>query len=196
MRSHGRALCNWQFEKCCLSNFPAMHCQFKDGCINFVHKRCSIPWSRTHGRNVQDVESVGRFCQEHYMTTTKMSCQIKLTMELNEPGHGITQRKTLSGKRMTCLSSLQMDFGLHPTAKIVSRLINIFTMVIRFVDTPGKHRDLIRQEITSFFPSTCWHKGFYKDGLKNIHPSAIVCNSINGRRHSAYHPLFCGSRLH
>jgi hypothetical protein len=25
------------------------------------------------------------------------------------------------------------------------------TMVIRFVDTPGKHRDLIRQETTSFF---------------------------------------------
>ncbi len=46
MRALGHALCNWQFEKFYLSNCPAMRCQFKDGCSNFAHKRCSIPWSR------------------------------------------------------------------------------------------------------------------------------------------------------
>jgi hypothetical protein len=44
-----------------------------------------------------------------------------------------------------------MDSGLRSTAISVSRQTNIFTMVIRIVDTPGKHRDLIRQEITSVF---------------------------------------------
>ncbi len=49
IRSRGHALCNWQFKKCYLSNRPEMHCQFKDRCSNFAHKRCSILWSRTHG---------------------------------------------------------------------------------------------------------------------------------------------------
>jgi hypothetical protein len=31
---------------------------------------------------------------------------------------------------------------------------------------------------------------------KNIHSNTIVLNSINGRIHSAYHPVYCGSRLH
>jgi hypothetical protein len=55
MRALGHALCNWQFEKCYLSNQPAMRCQFKDGCSNFGHKRCSILWSRTHRRNVDGI---------------------------------------------------------------------------------------------------------------------------------------------
>jgi hypothetical protein len=48
MRVLCHALCNLQFEKCYLSNCPAMCCHFKDGCSNFAHKRCSILWSRTH----------------------------------------------------------------------------------------------------------------------------------------------------
>ncbi len=71
MRAFGHALCNWQFEKCYLTNRPAMHCRFKDGCSNFAHKRCSILWSRTHRRNVEGIESIGRFCQEHYMDYNK-----------------------------------------------------------------------------------------------------------------------------
>jgi hypothetical protein len=70
MRSLGHALCNWQFEKCYLSNCPANCCQFKDGCSNFAHKRCSILFSRTHGRNVEDIES-DCFCQEHNMDYNK-----------------------------------------------------------------------------------------------------------------------------
>ncbi len=65
MRALGRALCNWQFEKCYLTKCPAMRCQFKDGCSNFVHKRCFILWARTHGQNVKDIELIGCFCREH-----------------------------------------------------------------------------------------------------------------------------------
>jgi hypothetical protein len=43
----------------------------------------------------------------------------------------------------------KMDSSLCPTAKIVSGQTNILTMVIGFVDTPGKHIDLIKQEATS-----------------------------------------------
>jgi hypothetical protein len=39
VRALGYALCNWRFEKCYLSNRPALRCQFKDGCSNFAHKR-------------------------------------------------------------------------------------------------------------------------------------------------------------
>jgi hypothetical protein len=67
MRELGHPLCNWQFEKCFLSNRPAVRCQFTNGCSNFAHKRCSILWSRTHGRNVNSVETIGHFCREHYM---------------------------------------------------------------------------------------------------------------------------------
>ncbi len=42
MRSVGCPLCNWQFEICYLLIFLTMHCQFKYGCNNFAHKRCSI----------------------------------------------------------------------------------------------------------------------------------------------------------
>ncbi len=70
-RSLGWALCNWQCGKCYLPNCPAICCQFKDSCNNFVHKRCSILWSRTYGQNVQINESVGCFCQEHYMDYDK-----------------------------------------------------------------------------------------------------------------------------
>jgi hypothetical protein len=62
MRALGHPLCNWQFEKCYLSNWPPMHCKLTNGCSNFAHKRCSILWSRTHGRNVNSIESLGRFC--------------------------------------------------------------------------------------------------------------------------------------
>ncbi len=71
MRALGRALSNWQFEKCYLTNRPAMRCQFKDGCSNFAHKGCSILWSRTHGQNVKGIELIGRFCPEHYMDYNK-----------------------------------------------------------------------------------------------------------------------------
>jgi hypothetical protein len=67
MRELGHPLCNWRFEKCILSNRPAMRCQFTNGCSNFAHKRCSILWSRTQGWNVDSVETIWRFCQEHYM---------------------------------------------------------------------------------------------------------------------------------
>ncbi len=62
MKTLGCAFFNWQFEKCYLSNCPAMRCQFKDGCSNFAHKRCSILWLRTHRQNVKDIESIGHFC--------------------------------------------------------------------------------------------------------------------------------------
>jgi hypothetical protein len=71
MRALGNPLCNWQFEKYYLSNRPPMRCQFTNGCSNFVHKRCSILWSRTHGRNVDSIENLGRFCQENYMYYNK-----------------------------------------------------------------------------------------------------------------------------
>jgi hypothetical protein len=67
MRALGHPLCNWRFEKCFLSNWPVMRCQFTNGCSNFAHKRCSILWSRTHGRNADSVETIRRFCREHYM---------------------------------------------------------------------------------------------------------------------------------
>jgi hypothetical protein len=41
-RALSHALCNWQFDKCYLSNWPATCCQFKDGCSNFVHNWCLI----------------------------------------------------------------------------------------------------------------------------------------------------------
>ncbi len=71
MRALGHPLCNWRFEKCFLSNRPAMRCQFTNGCSNFAHKRCSIIWSRTHGRNVDSIETLGCFCREHYMNYDK-----------------------------------------------------------------------------------------------------------------------------
>jgi hypothetical protein len=71
MMALGHPLCNWQFEKCHLSNQPPMRCQFTNRCSNFAHKRCSILWSKTHGRNVDSIESLGRFCQEHYMDYNK-----------------------------------------------------------------------------------------------------------------------------
>ncbi len=89
-----------------------------------------------------------------------------------------------------------MDFCLCSSSKRVSLQINIFTKVIRFVDTTGKHRDLMRQDITSFSHQLAGIRAFTKMNLKNIHPSAIVRGSINGQRHSMYHPLFCGSRIH
>jgi hypothetical protein len=67
MRALGNPLCNSRCEKCYLSNQPPMRCQFTNGCSNFAHKRCSILWSRTHGRNVDSIENLGRFCREHYM---------------------------------------------------------------------------------------------------------------------------------
>ncbi len=64
------------------------------------------------------------------------------------------------------MSSLQMDYGLRPTAKSVFGQTNILTMVIRFVDTPGKHIDLIKQEATSF--SHCFAGGQNFDLAKYI----------------------------
>ncbi len=48
-----------------------MHFQFKDGRSNFAHKRCSILWSKTHRRSDKDIDSIGHFCQEHYMDYVK-----------------------------------------------------------------------------------------------------------------------------
>jgi hypothetical protein len=73
MRTLGHALRNWQFEKCYLSNSPVMRCQFKNSCNNFVHKKCSILWYRTHGQNVQDIESVGRAESTTWTTTKKFA---------------------------------------------------------------------------------------------------------------------------
>jgi hypothetical protein len=42
-----------------------------------------------------------------------------------------------------------MDSDLHLTAKSVSGQTKILPMVIRFVDTHGKHIDLTKQEATS-----------------------------------------------
>jgi hypothetical protein len=65
MRALGEALCNWRFEKCYLTNRPTTRCQFKGRCSNFAHKRCSILWSRKHGQNIEDIELIGCFWEEH-----------------------------------------------------------------------------------------------------------------------------------
>jgi hypothetical protein len=101
MRALGHALCNWQFEKCYLSNLPAMHCQFKDGCSNFAHKSGSILWSRTHGRNGKDIQSIGCFCQEHYVDYDKQVLPNQTNNGTKVRGHGQTQRETMSGLRRT-----------------------------------------------------------------------------------------------
>ncbi len=99
MRALGHPLCNWQFEKCYLSNWPPMRCQFLNGCSNFAQKRCSILWSRTHGRNVKSIESLGRFCREHTCTTTKRYCRLRQTMEQTVFGHSPILQETMSGLR-------------------------------------------------------------------------------------------------
>ena len=83
-------------------------------------------------------------------TTTDRYCLLRPTMVLTVFGHGQIQRETMSGLRRTWLSSLQMDSGLCPNAKSDSWQSNTVTMVMRFVDIPGEHRYLIKQETMSF----------------------------------------------
>jgi hypothetical protein len=174
-----------------------MCCQFKDGCSNFAHKRCSILWSWRHGRNVQDIPSVGRFCQEHYMGYNKEVLANQTNNGTECPWAWPNTEQDIVWKEddmmeftvnglwfaLDCQKCFLTNKYLHHGNKICGHIWQA-----QRLDKTGDY---------ILFPSTCRHKGFYQDEFKkNINPSAIVHGSINGQRHSAHHPLFRGSRLH
>jgi hypothetical protein len=163
MRSLGHALCNWGFEKCYLPNCPAMHCQFKDGCSIFAHKRCSILLSRTHGQNVKDIEPVGCFCQEHYMDSNKevLHNQTNNGTECSWAWPNIEKDHVWKEDDMIKFTANGLWFAPHcqkcfPTNKYFHHDDKIcgHTWQAQRLDKTGNY---------ILFPSTCWHKGIYQD---------------------------------
>jgi hypothetical protein len=163
MKALGKALCNWQFEKCYLTNYPAMHCQFKGGCRNFAHKRCSILWSRTHGQNVKDVESIGCFCQEHYSdydkevwpTQTENGTDCIWAWPNTERDH------EWSEEDMTEFTANGLWFA--PDCKKCFRTNKYLTHGDKLCGHTWQSHRLDKTGGYLLFPSLCWHKGFYHD---------------------------------
>jgi hypothetical protein len=161
MRALDHALCNWRFEKCCLSNCPAMCCQFKDRCSNFAHKRCYTLWSRTHAHNFEDIESIGRFCQEHYMDYNKQVLPNQTdngneccwAWPNTERDHEWSEEDMIEFTANGLWFALQYQKSfwtnkyLHHSDKICGHIWQAHRL--------DKTGDYI------LFPSTCWHKGFY-----------------------------------
>ncbi len=162
----GKPLCNWQFEKCYLSHFPPIHCQFKDGCNKFSHTQCSILWSRTHGWNFHDLESVGQLCQEHYLdydgdnlpnqTNNGTSCL--WTWPPKEKYHEWIEPDMVefvaNGLWLTpdCKNCLLTNKYCHIGNKICAH-----TWQEQRLNKAGDH---------ILFPLICWHKGSYEDDFK------------------------------
>ncbi len=115
-----------------------------------LHSKGAPSYGQGHTNGMsRTLSQLGASVKNTTWTTTKRYCLLRPTMVLTVFGHGLIQRETMSSLRRTWLSSLQMDSGLHPTAKSVSGPINILPMVISFVATHGNHIDLIKQEATS-----------------------------------------------
>ncbi len=101
MRALGHPLCNWQFEKCYLSNRPLMRCQFTNGYSNFVHKRCSFQGQGPTNGMSTALSHLGASVKNITWTTTKSYCRLRPTMERTIFGHGPILRETMSGLRRT-----------------------------------------------------------------------------------------------
>jgi hypothetical protein len=161
MRALGSALCNWRLEKCYLTNRPAMCCQFKDGCSNFAHNRCSILWSRTHRQNVEDIETIGRFCQEHYRDYNKEV----LPTQTNNGADCIwawpnTERDhEWSEKEMIEFTANGLWFA--PDCNKCFRTNKYLTHGDKLCGHTWQAHRLDKTGAYLLFPSLCWHKGFY-----------------------------------
>jgi hypothetical protein len=148
MRALGRPLCNWQFEKCFLSNRPTMRCQFTNGCSNFAHKRCSILWSRTHGRNVDSVETIGRFCWEHYMYYSKEVLPSQTDNGTDCIWAWPNNERDHEWPKDDVMEFTANGLWFDPTVRRVSGRTNILPTVIKYVNTHGNHIDLTKQVTT------------------------------------------------
>jgi hypothetical protein len=101
MRALGRALCNWQFEKCYLTNCPVMRCQFKDGAATLHIKGASFYGQGHTDGMLRTLSQLGASVKNTTWTTTKRYCLLRPTMVLTVFGHGPIQRETMSGLRRT-----------------------------------------------------------------------------------------------
>ncbi len=127
-----------------------MHCQFKDGCSNFAHKRCSILWSRTHGWNVEDIESIGHFCQEHYMDYDKHVLPTQTDNGTDCIWAWPNTERDYAWSEEDMIEFTGNGLWFVPNCKKCFRTNKCLNRgKICFVDTSGKHVDLIKQEATS-----------------------------------------------
>ncbi len=155
-----------------------MHCQFKNGCNNFAHTRCSVLWSRTHGQNVHDLESVGRFCQEHYLDYDKNVLPNQTNNGTQCPWTWPPKEKDLQWNEPDMSEFVANGLWFAPNCKECFLTNKFITSVIRFADTPGKNRDLIRQEITSCFHWFTGIRASIKMSSRN-HSFKLNCSQLH-----------------
>ncbi len=161
MRALGHALCNWRFEKCYLSNQPAMRCQFKDGCSNFAHKRCLILWSRAHGQNVNDIESLGRFCQEHYMDYDKEVLPNQTDNGTDCFGAWHNTKRDHEWYEEDVIEFTANGLWFAPDCEKCFRTNKYLTHGDKLCGHSWQPHRLDKTRDYILFPSLCWHKGFY-----------------------------------
>jgi hypothetical protein len=81
MRALGHPLCNWQFEKCYLSNWPAMRYQFTNGCVTLCTKGAQFYGEGPTGGMLTALSHLGAYVESITWTTAKMYCRLRPTME-------------------------------------------------------------------------------------------------------------------
>jgi hypothetical protein len=168
MRALCHALCNWQFEKCYLSNQPAMGCQFKYGCRNFVHKRCSILWSRTHGRNVDSIESLGHLCQEHYMDYDKEVLPTQTNNGMNCFWAWPNTERDHEWSEEDMIEFTANGLWFAPDCEKCFRTNKYLTHGDKLCGHSWQPHRLDKTGDCILFPSLCWHKGFYHDKCNHM----------------------------
>ncbi len=133
--------------------------EFIVGCNNFAHTsyspghmdRMSVTWSQ-----------LVDFSKSITWVTTLMSCQIGPNWVWMPLGMASQKRRNMHGPSLTWLSLLSWTL-VHAWLQRV-----IVTYVIRCANTPGKNRDLIRQEITSSFCQFSGIRAFMKMSSKKV----------------------------
>jgi len=163
MRALGHPLCNWQFENCFLSNRPAMHCQFTNRCSNFAHKRCSILWSRTHGWNVDSVETIGRFCREHYMYYDKEVLPSQTNNGTDCIWAWPNTERDHEWPEDDVMEFTANGLWFAPDCEKCFRTNKYLTHGDKICGHSWQPHRLDKTGDYILFPSLCWHKGFYHD---------------------------------
>jgi hypothetical protein len=161
MRALGHPLCNWQIEKGYLSNRPPMHCQYTNGCSNFAHKRCSILWSRTHGQKFNSIESLGCFCQEHYLDYNK---EVSLTQTNNGTDCIWAWSNTVRDHEWSeedVMGFTANGLWFSPDCEMCFRTNKYFTHGDKICGHSWQPHRLDKTGNYTLFPLLCWHEGFY-----------------------------------
>jgi hypothetical protein len=119
MISLSHPLCDWQFKKCYLLH--SHQCAVSSKMVAAIlHTQSALFYGSGHIDRMSVTWSLlVAFAESITWTMTKTSREIRPMMGLNAPGHGLPKRKTMSEPSLTCLSLLQLDSGLRPTAKRV-----------------------------------------------------------------------------